>query len=109
MFIVLSPCLKHMTNECRVTPDDFPHDFWQKTWRNALKTGAKSRANEVKINKKKNVSEEELVVQMKKFYAANPNSQKSAVNKYLKKIHGRKNFILYGFGKFSKFIEKHGL
>merc|ERR1719510_825730 len=99
MFSVLSPCLEHMTNECQVAPDDFPHEFWQKTWRTALKIGAKSKANEVKINKRQNVSEEKLVEQIKKFYAANPYTRRGNVVQYLRKIHGRKHFHLYGYGK----------
>ena len=109
MFSVLSPCLEHMTNKCQVAPDDFPHEFWQKTWRTALKIGAKSKANEVKIKKRQNVSEEKLVEQIKKFYAANPYTRRGNVVQYLRKIHGRKHFHLYGYGKLTSFIERHGL
>ena len=109
MFIEIWPCLEHMKNVCSVAPDDFPTKFWEKTWRIALKRGARSKARQVKMNRTMKLSEEELVEQIKAYYEANPNHMKTSVVKHLSKIHGRKSFNLYGFGKFSDFIKKHGL
>ena len=109
MFIEVLPCLEHMANVCIVAPDDFPPIFWGKTWRIALKRGARSKARQVKMNRTKNLSEEELVEQIKKFYAANPYNRRENVVQYLRKIHGRKHFHLYGYGKLTSFIERHGL
>ena len=109
MFVKASPCLDHMESVCRVTSDHFPQKFWRKTWRSALKGGAKLQACQVKINKSKNISEEELADQIRKFYVANPTIRKTNVVKHLYKMYGRPNFIKYGYGKFSDFIERHGL
>ena len=109
MFIEVLPCLEHMKNVCSVAPDDFPTKFWEKTWRIALKRGARSKARQVKMNRTMKLSEEELVEQIKAYYEANQNYMKTSVVKHLSKIHGRKSFNLYGFGKFSDFIKKHGL
>ena len=109
MFIEVSPCLEHMKNVCSVAPDDFPQEFWEKTWRIALKRGAKQKAKQVKMNRTGNLSEEELVEQIKKFYAAKPNHKKTSVVKHLSKRYGRINFAKFGYGKFFDFLERHGL
>ena len=109
MFIEVLPCLEHMKNVCSVAPDDFPQEFWEKTWRIALKRGAKQKAKQVRMNRTKNLSEEELVEQIKKFYAANPNHKKTSVVKHLSKRYGRINFAKFGYGKFINFLERHGL
>ena len=57
---------------------------------------------------KKNPSEEEIVDKIQKFYAENP-TKKTKVVPHLRKIYVKVNFIKFGFGEFTKFIEKHGL
>ena len=110
MFRSSEPCLEHMTEVCLVTPEDLPHIDWQRIWRNALKRGAKNKADQLKMeaDKTKDPSEEEIVAQIKKFYAANPN-KKNKVVPHLRNIYGRINFIKFGFGKFTEFTERHGL
>ena len=107
MFGRSEPCLEHMTQVCLVTPDDLPQTDWQKIWRRALKQGAKIKADQVKMETK-NPSEEEIAAQIKKFCSQNPTKKKKVVG-HLRYIYGRKNFIKFGFGKFTEFIENHGL